>query len=174
MGFRRCCLVADRCFLASRRRTFDPRVGLVRRRTAGPRSSPRATASASFARAISRLRSWDRCSDAVTTSDPAIRRCPRRWSSIARCSSDSTAECATFQDSATRLSVVFTCCPPGPEEREKRQTSSEAGIVSAGDTDRSMAPASHECSLPASGAHGPVVPAAKLRTDRGRDLRMPQ
>jgi hypothetical protein len=27
----------------------------------------------------------------------------------------------------TRLSVVFTCCPPGPPAREKDQVSAEAG-----------------------------------------------
>lgn len=39
-----------------------------------------------------------------------------------------------FQESWTRLSEVFTCWPPGPEERENRQPSSAAGIVSWGDT----------------------------------------
>ena len=35
----------------------------------------------------------------------------------------------TSYSSSTRLSVVLTDCPPGPEEREKRSVSSPAGIV---------------------------------------------
>src|SRR5690606_41051091 len=31
--------------------------------------------------------------------------------------------------SSARLSVVFTPCPPGPEEREKRQRSSSSGMT---------------------------------------------
>ncbi len=61
-----------------------------------------------------------------------------RWSSV------STTESATFHVSCTRLSDVLTCCPPGPDERENLHWSSEAGMVRAGDTSRSMQQGSHE------------------------------
>jgi hypothetical protein len=38
---------------------------------------------------------------------------------------------------------VLTCWPPGPDERQNRQPSSDEGIVSAGDTSRSIQPALH-------------------------------
>lgn len=49
-----------------------------------------------------------------------------------------------FHESSTRVSEVLTCWPPGPDERENRQPSSDAGIVSAGETSRSMEPALHD------------------------------
>ena len=33
------------------------------------------------------------------------------------------------KSNSTRESVVFTACPPGPDERENRQTSSDSGIT---------------------------------------------
>ena len=94
---------------------------------------------------------------------PAMSRASRRVSSLTRWTSDSAAELPTFQSSSTRLSDVFTCWPPGPEERENRQPSSEAGIVSAGDTSRSMHQALHTVgeggvSFPAGDIRGPAVP----------------
>ena len=74
---------------------------------------------------------------------PAMRRGSRRVSSLTRWTSDSAVEVQTFQKSSTRLSEVLTCCPPGPDDLENRQPSSEAGIVSAGDTSRSMHQALH-------------------------------
>ena len=139
----RCRFVADRCSFAARRRRFDPRVGLVARRRAGSGARPSATRSASLTSASSRLRSWDRRSEAVTVITPATRRRPRRVMSSSRCSSESTADSTTFHESSTRLSEVLTCWPPGPDERENRQPSSDDGIVSAGNTSRSMQPALH-------------------------------
>lgn len=105
--------------------------------------------------AISRLRSWERRSEAVTVITPAMSRGPRRVTSLSRWPSDSAAEAATFHESSTRLSEVLTCWPPGPEDRENRQPSSDAGIVSAGDTSRSMHLALHDlgviCPLPPRG-----------------------
>jgi hypothetical protein len=43
------------------------------------------------------------------------------------------------KDSSTRLSVVFTDCPPGPDDRENRSRSSAAGITSQLFTRRSSA-----------------------------------
>ena len=54
-----------------------------------------------------------------------------------------TCDSPMFQESSTRLSVVLTCCPPGPEDRENRQPSSAAGIVSERDTSKSMCQALH-------------------------------
>ena len=48
----------------------------------------------------------------------------------ARCGSVSAADDATSYSSSTRLSVVLTDWPPGPEDRENRSTSSAAGITS--------------------------------------------
>lgn len=134
----RCRLVADRCCFEASRRRSDPRVGFVGRRGAASGARPSATSSASLASAISRLRSWERRSAAVTVITPELSRRPRRVASNIRCPSESAADSAMFQESSTRLSEVLTCCPPGPDEREKRQLSSEAGIVSAPDTSRSM------------------------------------
>ncbi len=134
----RCFFVADRCCLVASRRRSEPRVGLVGRRRGAPGARPSVMSSASFPRAISRLRSWDRCSEAVTVSIPVMSRCPSRLSSMVRSWSESTAEPAMFQESSTRVSVVLTCWPPGPDERENLQWSSEAGIVSVGDTSRSI------------------------------------
>lgn len=143
-----CCFVADRCTFAARRRRFEPRVGFVARRRAPSGAIPSATRPASLARAISRLRSCERCSEAVTVMTPAMRRRSSRVSSMSRWPSETAVESPTFQKSSTRLSEVLTCCPPGPDERENRQPSSEAGIVSAGDTSRSMPPALHISARP--------------------------
>jgi hypothetical protein len=39
--------------------------------------------------------------------------------------------------SSARESAVFTPCPPGPDDRENRQDSSDSGIVSPESTRRS-------------------------------------
>ena len=74
---------------------------------------------------------------------PAMRRPRSRDSNLSRCSSDRVFEFTMLHDSSTRLSEVLTCCPPGPDERENRQPSSEAGIVNAVDTSRSIREALH-------------------------------
>jgi hypothetical protein len=118
-------------------------VGFVARRSGGAAASAPATRSASLDRAISRLRSWDRCSEAVTVTTPAVRRGPRRDNRISRWLSEIASESLIFHESSARLSEVLTCWPPGPDDRENRQRSSDAGIVSSGNTSRSMQPASH-------------------------------
>jgi len=74
---------------------------------------------------------------------PATSFRPKRLSSNCRCSSVRVAEPVTFHINSARLSVVFTCWPPGPEERENRQVNSAAGIVSEGEISRSMSQALH-------------------------------
>ncbi len=41
----------------------------------------------------------------------------------------SADEAARSYDNSTRLSLVLTDCPPGPDDRENRQDSSSAGIT---------------------------------------------
>ena len=136
-GRRRCCLVADLCTFAARCRWAEPRVGFVGLRTVlGAR--PATTMSVSFARAVSRLRHCERCSEAVTVMTPWTSRLSSRRSKISRWLSVNASDVATFQESSALLSVVLTCCPPGPDERENRQPSSEAGIVREGEISRSI------------------------------------
>lgn len=87
------------------------------------------TASASRRSASSRLRSWDRSSDAVTERTPSTRRFASRCRARALSGSGSAAEASRSQLTVTRLSVVFTPCPPGPEDLEKRQASSPMGML---------------------------------------------
>lgn len=144
MGRRRCAFVVERCSLVARCLILEPRVGLDFRRGADAGARPELTSSASLARAISRLRSCERCSEAAMVISLPFRRRASRVSRRFLSSSRRTAEVPMFHESSARLSEVFTCCPPGPDDRENRQASSEAGIVSVGDTSRSMPPASHE------------------------------
>jgi len=137
-GRRRCCFVVERCTFATSRRWLDPRVGLVGRRVGPSGASAAARIAPSFSRARARLRNCDRCSDAATVTTPATSRRCSRSRSIMRCASESTFDSTTSQNSSTRLSDVFTCWPPGPDDREKRHPSSDAGMVSAGETWRSM------------------------------------
>ena len=158
----RCRFVAARCSFAARRRWFEPRVGLVALRRAASGAIPSATRLASLAKAISRLRSWERFSEAVTVMTPATRRRSRRVSSMSLWPSERTVESSTFQRSSTRLSEVLTCCPPGPDDRENRQPSSAAGIVSAGDTSKSMQQALHTRASPKPESATGCFPFAKV------------
>src|SRR5699024_1289532 len=133
-GRRRKRLVWDRRRFASCRRRTDPRGGFVGRRRRGGGASPARTTFASFAAASSRLRSWERCSDALTVSTPPVSCSPSRVRSRSRCPAVRTAEVGTAHESSARVSEVFTCCPPGPEEREKRHWSSAAGMTNSADT----------------------------------------
>ena len=74
---------------------------------------------------------------------PSTSRFSNRRSKISRWLSVNASEVATFQESSALLSVVLTCCPPGPDERENRQPSSEAGIVREAEISRSMGQALH-------------------------------
>ncbi len=88
------------------------------------------TIAANRVRAAARFCSCDRCSDALIVSTPLVSRPSSRVSSRARWWSPSAAELPTSQLSSTLLSVVLTDCPPGPDERLNRSTSSPAGMVS--------------------------------------------
>src|SRR5680860_554979 len=108
----------------SKRRRRAARLGLVGRRLRGT-VSPAAIFSASRCRANSRLRAWPRASwDTATTTGPT-RSCRR-----ARCASSSPAEARTSKTASTREAVTFACCPPGPEDRLARSSTSASGIAS--------------------------------------------
>ncbi len=94
--------------------------------------------------AASRLRSCERRSDAATVIVPSTSAAPRRRRARDRCASVSAVELARSHVSSTRESVVLTCWPPAPDEREKRHVSSAAGIVTVGPTRTSSMPALYQ------------------------------
>lgn len=91
-----------------------------------------ATTEESRASAASRFRSCERCSEAVIVSTPPTNRPASRSIALAFSPGESKSEPARSQDNSTRESVVFTPCPPGPLEREKRQFSSPSGMSRPG------------------------------------------
>jgi len=97
------------------------------------------SSAASRARAASRFISWLRSVSATTVRVPSASRAASRDSARVRSRSGSDGERAMSKDSSTRLSVVFTDCPPGPDDRENRSRSSAAGITSQLFTRRSSA-----------------------------------
>jgi len=135
-GGRRSRLTSVRRFFALRRRSLAPRPGSVGRRDGAGGRTASATTAASRARAASLLRNWARCSDAAMDSTPSTRRPLSRSSSRSRWTGERTAEPAASHTSSARESAVFTPCPPGPEERENRQDSSDSGIVTPESTRR--------------------------------------
>lgn len=124
---RRSAFVSDRWRLSSRRRWRAPADGRRARRGGGGGAKASRSRSANRSRAATRLRNWERCSDAETvirpsTSRPASALRPReRWVSV------KAEEFSRSNSNSTLLSVVFTDWPPGPDEREKRSFSSAAG-----------------------------------------------
>ncbi len=79
--------------------------------------------SARICMAILRFWLWERCEDETTLSSVPKRAMIR---SITLSGPDN---CVRSQISSALVSDVFTCWPPGPELREKRQDSAEDGIV---------------------------------------------
>lgn len=63
------------------------------------------------------------------TRHPAVSRGPSRCIARSRSDSGMLGDVARSKMSCTRESVVFTPWPPGPDDRENRQDSSERGIV---------------------------------------------
>lgn len=115
--------------LESRRRRTADRDGRVGRRGAAGGAMAFRTIAISRASAAWRLCNCARCSDAVIMMAPSTRRPTSR--SIARCRSvgGSAPVVARFHRSSTRESAVFTDCPPGPLDREKRHINSLRGMV---------------------------------------------
>jgi len=75
----------------------------------------------------------------VTVSTPSVSLLASRRSARSRACSGSEGDRRTSNDNSTRLSVVLTDCPPGPEDRENRSRNSLAGITSQLFTRRSSA-----------------------------------
>ena len=126
--------------VAPRRRLASSRAALRRPRSAwsaSAASAPRAPAPRrrrSRSVTSSRFRSWLR--DAARHESEPSRCRPAGWPSRAsrrwRCSSVSVGERATSHQTSTRVDEVLTCCPPGPPEREARNSSSESGRSRSG------------------------------------------
>ena len=129
--------MSPRRFFSAMRRSLAPFDGRVGRRLRAGGAIASATSPASLRSAAVRLRSCDRCSDAVTVRTPSTRRPDRRCKARSRRVGERTGEPARSQDSSTRESVVLTDCPPGPLDRENRQRSSPSGITTDGSTCRS-------------------------------------
>jgi hypothetical protein len=47
-----------------------------------------------------------------------------------RCLSPNARDPSTFHDNITRVEALFACCPPGPPDGLKDNSSSSPGIVS--------------------------------------------
>ena len=120
---------SPRDFFAVNRRSLEPRLGRVGRRAFGTTRAAR-TSAAIRSRASCRLSSWLRSSDTDTITSPSrVSFAASFVRSQSRASSVSATEVRTFQRSVTRLSVVLTCCPPGPPDRLVDTASSSPGIV---------------------------------------------
>ncbi|MBE1459076.1 hypothetical protein H4W79_003290 [Nocardiopsis terrae] len=115
--------------MASKRRRFADRLGLVLRRSGGGGSIASANTRARRSRASTRLRTWERCVCTDTVNTPPTRRPARRSRARARRVAPKALQEATSNDSDTRVSEVLTCCPPGPEDRENRHVNASAGTV---------------------------------------------
>jgi len=95
------------------------------------RLSPSRKSSPSFWRARSRFLAWlrERCS--TTRSQPSRSIRFRRDSvRVFFCASERARDSDILKRTSTRVEVLFTFCPPGPELREKENSNSERGILS--------------------------------------------
>src|SRR5947207_8513283 len=144
--------------------SFEARVGLVARRFFGTISA-RLTRSASLSSASSRFLVWLRMSLATTRMLPSlVMRDPSFSLSLVRCFSSSARDAETFQKISTREEVLLTCCPPAPDDRETRTSSSLRGIESDSLT------TSRFCGAVADGSLTPSAPAKEFeRGEEGDD-----
>ena len=122
-------LTSERRCLAASLRSLAERLGLVGRRVLGGGAVAAVSSAVSRLSAASRLRSCDRCSDALTVSTPSVRRPASACSARFRSTGPSARERARSIDTSARLSVVFTDWPPGPDDRENRHDRSSGGIT---------------------------------------------
>jgi tryptophanyl-tRNA synthetase len=104
------------------------RVGRVFLRARCTVSAP-AIRLASRSSASSRLRRCERVSWATARTTG-----PQRAITLRFCSSVSVEEAATSKLASIREAVTFACCPPGPDERLARTSTSSGGIVRPGRT----------------------------------------
>jgi hypothetical protein len=122
-------LTSERRRLAVSLRSRAARLGRVARRGAGGGAVASVRMAASLLAAACRLRNWDRCSEAVTVSTPSTSLPPRARNARSLSTGGSADVAARSKESSTRLSAVFTDCPPGPGDREKRHDNSAGGIT---------------------------------------------
>src|ERR1022692_1641182 len=121
-------LEADRCDFAVSRRTLEPSVGRLGRRSFGT-TSARAISSSSLARASARLASCVRCTREVMINTPScVARLPANVRRRCRTSSGSERDWPTSKRSWTAVETLLTFWPPGPEARTKVIVSSESGM----------------------------------------------
>ena len=117
---------SDRRRFAACWRSIDDREGLAgRRRRVSTRAS--ATSCSKFRSASSRFRSCERYLEETTLRWPFFRRWLSRLSTRVISCSLKVVLAVGDQRTSTRVSVVLTCWPPGPEERLNRQLNSDSG-----------------------------------------------
>jgi hypothetical protein len=121
------------------RRSRAARPGLVGTRGGAGGATASRSSAARRSRAARRFSSWLRSAEAVRVSTPSVSLLASRRSARSRICSGSAADRRTSNDSSTRLSVVLTDCPPGPDDLENRSRNSLAGITSQLFTRRSSA-----------------------------------
>jgi hypothetical protein len=126
---RRIRLMSERRRLAASLRSRAARLGRVARRGAGGGAVASVRMAASLLAAACRLRSWERCSEAVTVRTPPASLPDRARSARSLSTGGSADVAAKSKESSTRLSAVLTDCPPGPGDLEKRHDSSPGGIT---------------------------------------------
>ena len=155
------CTSGRRSRFTSERRRFwailrspDAFVGRVGRRGGGGGAIAAVRTSMSRLSAASRFRNCERFSAATIVMTPPTSRPARRSSARARRVGPNAEELATSKSNSTRESVVFTPCPPGPDDRENRQTNSDSGITL--ERTRSGPGTRQGCSHPQCGEHPPT------------------
>ncbi|MFK4596591.1 transposase [Streptomyces pristinaespiralis] len=104
-----------------------PRGIFVARRALGGGAVASASRDASRTAAVSRFRHCERCSEARTAITPPTIRPASRSSARSFQTGGSASVLARSKRSSTCESLVLTCWPPGPEDREKRHMSSASG-----------------------------------------------
>ena len=120
---------SERRFFASRRRRTEPRVGFVFRRRGGGGASASRNRVAMRSRASVRLRTCERCVDALTVRTVPSKRCSRLRKMRRRWASESDAHAAMSMESCTLLSVVLTPWPPGTDAFANRSVRSAAATT---------------------------------------------
>ena len=125
----RVCFSAPRFFLALTRRFCDVRVGLVAFLAFGGGFKPSCKRSAKRAIANCLFWYWERSSDTTIFRQPLAHLFLSSSSNLCLWKGPNTEERFISKTSSTRLSVLFTPCPPGPEDLEKRHFSSLEGIT---------------------------------------------
>jgi len=122
VGWRRMRFFSDWCRFASRRRRSAPADGAVGRRARCTARAP-ARRSRSRSSAFSRLRAWERSSEATTrTTGPSLS------SRRALCRGPSAMDEATSKRTSALVFEVLACWPPGPPDALNLHSNSSNGM----------------------------------------------